>query len=73
MHFTATTLIAGMIFSSIGAGFFMYGKRAGRPVHLACGAILAIFSWFVFNVVALVVFGIVLVIIPFIASWWFAI
>ena len=73
MHFTATTLVAGTIFSSIGVGFFMYGKRAGRPVHLACGAALAVFSWFVTNPVALIAFGVVFVIVPFVASWWFAI
>lgn len=73
MHFTAATLIAGVILSSIGAGFFMYGKRAVRPVHLVCGALLAIFPWFVTNIVALVVLGIVLVAAPFLAAWWFAI
>ena len=38
MHFTAATLLAGLILGSIGVAFFTYGKRAGRPVHLACGA-----------------------------------
>ena len=73
MHFTAATLIAGVVLSSIGAGFFMYGKRAGRPVHLICGALLAIFPWFVTNLLALILLGIVLVAAPFLAAWWFAI
>ncbi len=73
MHFTAATLIAGVVLSSIGAGFFMYGKRAERPVHLICGVLLAIFPWFVTNLVALILLGIVLVAAPFLAAWWFAI
>lgn len=73
MHFSAANLIAGLVLSSIGAGYFMYGKRAGRPVHLVCGALLAIFPWFVTNLVALVLGGIVLVLAPFLAAWWFAI
>ena len=73
MHFTAATLIAGVVLSSVGTGYFMYGKRAGRPVHLVCGALLAIFPWFVTNLAALVLLGIVLVAAPFLAAWWFAI
>ena len=72
MHFTTATLMAGLVLSSIGAGYFMYGKRSGRPVHLACGALLAIFPWFVTNLVALVLLGMVLVAAPFLAAWWFA-
>jgi len=72
MHFTAATLLAGLILGSIGVAFFTYGKRAGRPVHLACGALLAIFPWFVTNLLALILLGIVLVAAPFLAAWWFA-
>jgi hypothetical protein len=42
-------------------------------VHLICGALLAIFPWFVTNLLALVLLGIVLVAAPFLAAWWFAI
>lgn len=60
-----------MIFSTLGVGFFMYGKRAQRPVHLVCGAVLVIYPWFVTNVAALVSIGVVLLAAPFAAAWWF--
>lgn len=73
MHFTAASLLAGLVLSSIGVAFFTYGKRTGRPVYLGCGALLAIFPWFVTNLLALVLVGIALVAAPFLAAWWFAI
>lgn len=72
MHLSTASLLAGIICSSIGAGYFMYGRRAGRPVHLVCGMLLAVIPWFVANVVALVLVGLVLVAAPFLAAWWFA-
>ena len=71
MNFSVGTLVAGMLFSIIGVGYFMYGKRAERPVALVCGAVLAIFPWFVTNLAALIVIGVVLLAAPFVAAWWF--
>lgn len=71
MNFSAAGMFAGVIFGSIGVGYFMYGRRQTRPVHLACGITLAVFPWFVTNLVALIGIGIALIAAPFLAAWWF--
>ena len=43
------TLLWGVLFGSIGLGFFIYGKRQGAPVPLACGLLLMVFPYFVSN------------------------
>lgn len=71
MNFSVGTLVAGMLFGIIGVGYFMYGKRAERPVALVCGAVLAIFPWFVTNLTVLIVIGVMLLAAPFVVAWWF--
>jgi hypothetical protein len=55
----------GLLFGSIGAGFFVYGKKQGKPVPLLCGIALAIFPYFVSNLLALVAVGALLCAIPY--------
>jgi hypothetical protein len=43
------TLLLSLLFGSIGFGFFLYGKKQGRPVPLFCGIILMVFPYFVSN------------------------
>lgn len=58
-------LIWGMVFSSIGLGFFIYGKRQKAVVPLMVGIALFIFSYFMPNVYALVFTGTVLIALPY--------
>jgi len=55
----------GLLFGSIGAGFFIYGKKQGKPVPLLCGIALAVLPYFVSNLLGLVTVGIVLCAIPY--------
>ncbi|ABW67183.1 hypothetical protein [Desulfosudis oleivorans] len=55
------TLLWGLLFSSIGLGLFLYGKRKQAIVPIVCGVALMVFPYFVSNTLALVVIGIVLV------------
>ena len=41
------TLLWGVIFGSIGAGYLLYGKRQSAPVPLLCGLALCVFPYFV--------------------------
>ncbi len=59
------TLLWGVLFGSIGLGFFIYGKRQGAPVPLACGLLLMVFPYFVSNVWATVLIGSLLMAIPY--------
>jgi len=57
-------LVWGFLFSAIGLGFFMYGKRQNALVPLCCGLGLMIFPYFVSNVIWMVVIGLVLSALP---------
>lgn len=62
---TVSVIIWGLLFGSIGVGFFLYGKKQRAPVPLICGIALMVFPYFISNIVALVGVGIVLVCIPY--------
>ena len=58
-------LLWGLLFGSIGLGFFLYGKKQRAPVPLICGIALMGYAYFVPNVWALVGIGIGLTAIPY--------
>lgn len=60
-----SSLLWGLLFGSIGIGFFMYGKKQRAVVPLACGVALMIFPYFVVNPVLLVAIGAALVAVPY--------
>jgi hypothetical protein len=47
VDFDANSLIASLVVSSIGTVAFIYGKRQSRVPHMAIGAILCIFPYFI--------------------------
>jgi hypothetical protein len=59
-----STLLWGLLFGSIGIGYFVYGRRQRAPVPLVCGLALLIFPYFVSNTILLVTLGIALIAIP---------
>jgi hypothetical protein len=58
-------LLWGLLFSSIGVGFFLYGKKQRAVVPLVCGLVLMIYPYFVPNVMVLVAIGVVLIAVPY--------
>jgi predicted membrane protein len=58
-------LLWGLLFSSIGLGFFLYGKKQRAAVPLVCGLVLMIYPYFISNLVVLVAIGVVLAAIPY--------
>jgi len=60
-----TLLLWGLLFGSIGIGFFVYGKRQRAVIPLVCGVALMIFPYFVSNAFLLVGIGIALLAIPY--------
>jgi membrane protein DedA with SNARE-associated domain len=58
-------LLWGLLFSSIGLGFFLYGKKQRAVVPLVCGLAMMIYPYFIPNVVALVAIGLVLTAVPY--------
>ena len=59
------SLIWGLIFSSIGLAYFVYGKKQKRGVPFASGIGLMIFPYFVSNTYLSLILGIVLMALPY--------
>jgi predicted membrane protein len=58
-------LLWGLLFSSIGLGFFLYGKKQRAVVPLVCGLVLMIYPYFIPNVMVLVAIGVALIAVPY--------
>ena len=56
----------GVIFGSIGLGFFVYGKKQKAIIPFISGIGLMVFPYFISNVFFLVVAGIIVVALPFV-------
>ena len=61
---STASILWGTLFSAIGVGFFIYGKRQSMITPLLCGIALVAYPWFVTNVLWLIVIGVVLMAIP---------
>ena len=61
----ATTLLLSVIFSSIGLGYFLYGKKQKVIIPFICGIVLMIYPYFLENITIISVIGIILSILPY--------
>lgn len=61
----ASVLFLGVLFSSIGLGFFIYGRKQQKPVPLVCGLALMIYPYFVSTTLPLVAIGAILTALPY--------
>lgn len=64
--FSAASLIAGILFGSIGFVAFVYGKKQASLKALVIGILLMAYPYFVPNVIALYAIGIILTVCLFI-------
>ena len=58
-------LIWGMVFGSIGLGFFLYGKKQKAIVPLITGIVLFALPYFISNIYMLILAGIILIVLPY--------
>jgi len=58
-------LLWGLLFGSVGLGFFLYGKKQRAVVPLVCGLALMVYPYFVSNTLLLVAIGVVLMGVPY--------
>ncbi len=65
MNLDPLNLFFSFLFSSIGFGFFLYGKKQSRMVPLVCGIALFIYPYFISNRWLLVGIGLGLSLIPY--------
>ncbi len=62
---SASSLLLGFLFGSVGLAFFIYGKRQSAFAPLLCGLLLMVIPYFITSTVGLIAAGAVLVAIPF--------
>jgi hypothetical protein len=62
---STATILWGVLFGSIGLGFFVYGKKQRKVVPLFCGVALFVFPYFISNVYLLVLIGVGFVVLPY--------
>jgi hypothetical protein len=65
MSFDPIDLFLGFIFSSIGLGYFIYGKKQKILMPMLVGVSLMAYTFFVPNRIAIVVIGVILSVIPY--------
>jgi predicted membrane protein len=58
-------LIWGMVFASIGLGFFIYGKKQKKIVPLIAGLALFVFPYFIADISMLMIVGAILIVLPY--------
>jgi hypothetical protein len=59
-----TTILWSLFFSSIGFGYFIYGKKQSHAVARYTGIALMIYPYLVQNLVVLVIVGFMLLLLP---------
>jgi predicted membrane protein len=65
MTLSVGVLLWGLLFSSIGLGFFLYGRKQRAVVPLVCGVVLMVYPYFVSNLAVLVGVGVIVTAIPY--------
>ncbi len=63
---SASALLWGLLFGSVGLALFVYGKKQGAIVPLVCGLLLLVIPYVLPNTVLLVIVGAALVATPFV-------
>lgn len=61
----ASLLLWSLLFSSIGLGFFLYGKKQQAVVPLFSGLALMIYPYFVSSTILMVAIGVALTVLPY--------
>lgn len=62
---STASLLWGLLFGSIGVGFFIYGKRQQMVVPLVCGLALMVYPYFVAGTLLILLIGIALMVAPY--------
>ena len=57
---SGANLIGGILFGSLGVGYFIYGKKQGKVAYLVCGAALTLYTFMVSSALLVVVIGLLL-------------
>ena len=62
---STSSLLWGLLFGSVGLGFFVYGRKQKVVVPLVCGLVLMVFPYFIANTILLDAIGAALIALPY--------
>ena len=62
---SAALLLWGVLFSSVGMGYFIYGKKQNATVPLLCGIALMIIPYFISSFLVMVLLCTALIAVPY--------
>jgi hypothetical protein len=62
---STSSLLWGLLFGSVGLGFFVYGRKQKVVVPLVCGLVLMVFPYFIANTILVVAIGAALIALPY--------
>ncbi|MBK8186612.1 MAG: hypothetical protein IPK77_04865 [Cellvibrio sp.] len=57
-------MLWGVLFSSIGIGYFIYGRKQANKIALYSGLSLMIYPYFVSSVTTMILMGVGLILLP---------
>ena len=57
-------MLVSVLFSSIGAGYFLYGRKQAQVIPLLTGIALCVYPYFLSNGYAIVIVGLLLTALP---------
>jgi len=66
---STAVLLWSLLFSSIGFGYFIYGKRQQKMTALFSGAALCVYPYFISNAYMIVAIGVGLLAVPFVTDY----
>ena len=65
----ATILFAGVILSSVGLGYLVYGRKQRNPIALISGVVLCGAPYFISNLLLLAAAGVAFMALPFLIRY----
>jgi len=60
----SAVLMLNVLFSAIGMGYFMYGKKQKQLIPALCGGALMVYPYFIVNLWAMLAIGVALMLVP---------
>ncbi len=61
---TELWLLVNVVAGAFGFGYFIYGKKQGRPIPLIAGVLLCVYPYFVSSTLWLLLIGVILIVVP---------
>jgi hypothetical protein len=70
MDLSFATIMWGLVFGSLGVGYFIYGKKQANGPALVTGIALCVVPYFISSLWILIPVGLALAAVPFVLDRW---